>query len=231
MLTEMSMDERSTAAVFVTKLEAARRQIDAAIRMTLRNEDQLAIHTVASAAYNILRDVKSKRGQSELADAVKTGLFVSAKDFLRARDAGKSVELILLEGAEDTIRMIADGIEAGRIESPSDISISVGNERQHWANFVKNANFLKHADRDTDAFLPEGEIDNDLLILTASRSYGDLLGQLTPEMLVFGRSYFTLHPDGGDHGFTGQLQNRYRRLSPSARRKWCLRIIFSAKRR
>ena len=41
----------SPATVHVVKIEAARRQIDAAIRMTFLNEDDLAIHTVASAGY------------------------------------------------------------------------------------------------------------------------------------------------------------------------------------
>lgn len=41
----------------VNKIEAARRQIDAAIRMLFNNEDPVAIHTVATAAFRILRDL------------------------------------------------------------------------------------------------------------------------------------------------------------------------------
>lgn len=45
----------------VGKLDAARRQIDAAIRMTFANEDPLAIHTVVAAGHRIIRDIIQKK--------------------------------------------------------------------------------------------------------------------------------------------------------------------------
>ena len=51
------------ATIFINKLEAARRQLDAAIRMTFANEDELAIHTVAAAAYRLVRDLLNRRGR------------------------------------------------------------------------------------------------------------------------------------------------------------------------
>ena len=44
----------------VTKLEAAQRQIDAAIRLLFKNEDPVAIHTIAAAALQILKDLAKK---------------------------------------------------------------------------------------------------------------------------------------------------------------------------
>lgn len=41
----------------VTKLEAGKRQLDAAIRMFFEDEDFLAIHTVSRAAFRILFDI------------------------------------------------------------------------------------------------------------------------------------------------------------------------------
>jgi hypothetical protein len=41
----------------ITKLEAAGRQLDSAIRMFFANEDILAVHTVARAAFRILYDI------------------------------------------------------------------------------------------------------------------------------------------------------------------------------
>jgi len=41
----------------VTKIEAARRQIDAAIRLLFSEEDPVVIHTIASAGFRILRDI------------------------------------------------------------------------------------------------------------------------------------------------------------------------------
>jgi hypothetical protein len=43
------------------KEAAAQRQLDAAIRMTLHDEDELAIHSVVAAAYGVLRGLKKKK--------------------------------------------------------------------------------------------------------------------------------------------------------------------------
>jgi len=50
------------AKIKLNKPEAARRQIDAAIRMLFSNEDPVAIHTVSMAAFKILRDLAEKKG-------------------------------------------------------------------------------------------------------------------------------------------------------------------------
>jgi hypothetical protein len=46
-------------------MDAASRQIDAAIRMTFDKEDQIAIHTVASAAQTIVKQICENRGDVE----------------------------------------------------------------------------------------------------------------------------------------------------------------------
>jgi len=51
-----------SAQLHVTKLSAAQRQLRAAIRMFFAGEDELAIHTVASAAYRIIADLKGSEG-------------------------------------------------------------------------------------------------------------------------------------------------------------------------
>ena len=50
----------------ITKLEAAGRQLDSAIRMFFANEDILAVHTVARAAFRILYDI-TKEGEANVA--------------------------------------------------------------------------------------------------------------------------------------------------------------------
>ena len=59
----------------MTKLAAAQRQLCAAIRMFFDGEDELAVHTVASAAYGILRDLKAERGRDEAADNYLNAVF------------------------------------------------------------------------------------------------------------------------------------------------------------
>src|SRR5688572_16198351 len=46
-----------------SKIEAAKRQIDAAIRMHFHGYDPIATHTLASAGTRILRDLAEKKGK------------------------------------------------------------------------------------------------------------------------------------------------------------------------
>jgi len=59
----------------IEKVEAARRQIDAAIRWLFAKGDPVAIFTVASAGYRILRDIAEIRGN--------VGIHQSQKDIIR----------------------------------------------------------------------------------------------------------------------------------------------------
>ena len=54
----------------MTKIQAAQRQIDAAIWMLFRNDDPVAIHTVAMAAFRILRDLAKQRGLEHSVDSM-----------------------------------------------------------------------------------------------------------------------------------------------------------------
>ena|ERR1700733_9840765 len=46
----------------ISKIEAARRQLDTAIEMWFCDKDPVSVHTVAAAAYQIVHDVKVRRG-------------------------------------------------------------------------------------------------------------------------------------------------------------------------
>ncbi len=46
----------------ISKLDAAKRQLETAIRFYFSNGDPVSIHTLASAAYNVIRDVNKKHG-------------------------------------------------------------------------------------------------------------------------------------------------------------------------
>jgi hypothetical protein len=48
----------------ISKIEAAQRQLDTAIRLFLADDDWVAIHTLASASGRILRDLAEHRGSS-----------------------------------------------------------------------------------------------------------------------------------------------------------------------
>ena len=53
----------------VTKLDAAGRQLDAAIRMFFENEDVLAIHTLSRAAFRVLFDITNEGDAKVALDA------------------------------------------------------------------------------------------------------------------------------------------------------------------
>jgi hypothetical protein len=57
----------------VSKLDAAKRQLETAIRLYFSDGDPVSIHTLTAAAYNILRDVTKQKGV-ELMLVKATGL-------------------------------------------------------------------------------------------------------------------------------------------------------------
>ena len=50
----------------MSKLDAARRQLDCAIELWFANRDDVSIHTLAAAAHQIIHDINKKRGGREL---------------------------------------------------------------------------------------------------------------------------------------------------------------------
>lgn len=50
----------------ITKLQAAKRQLSVAIRLFFKRADSLAVHTLVSAAYQILWDLARRRGATSI---------------------------------------------------------------------------------------------------------------------------------------------------------------------
>lgn len=81
----------------ITKLEAGRRQLDAAIRMWFKNEDMLAIHTVSRAAFRVLFDLTKEGDVKKALDAhiKKVGpvRFNEETNFLKHADQDSGAEI------------------------------------------------------------------------------------------------------------------------------------------
>lgn len=60
------------AQIQTNKPDAARRQIEAAIRMLFSEEDLFAVHTVIGAGFRILRDLAEKSGESDFHNLIKS---------------------------------------------------------------------------------------------------------------------------------------------------------------
>ncbi len=50
----------------ISKLNAARRQLDVAIKLWFADEDEVSVHTLAAAAHQIIHDINQKKGGREL---------------------------------------------------------------------------------------------------------------------------------------------------------------------
>jgi len=65
------------ATIRLTKIDAARRQISAGIRMLFVGKDPVAIHTLAMAAFRTVRDLTARQGDSymhEITKVIKNGV-------------------------------------------------------------------------------------------------------------------------------------------------------------
>ncbi|TNE52542.1 MAG: hypothetical protein EP341_06740 [Sphingomonadales bacterium] len=160
--------------VHVTKLTAAQRQLRAAIRMFFAKEDDLAIHTVASAAYRLIADLKNSRGRDEVADYHLVSVFYVVRDFHRGTLPSHFTDD---PEAMEWIREMAERLPITEDTKLEDIRVSVSQDtaRQYWLKRNKVANFLKHADRDVQSHVPLDEVDNFHLLLQAVASYTDLV--------------------------------------------------------
>jgi hypothetical protein len=58
----------------ISKADAAQRQLDTAIELYFAESDPVAIHTLAAAAYELIRALRERKGlPDEIADAIIPG--------------------------------------------------------------------------------------------------------------------------------------------------------------
>ncbi|MDY6950236.1 MAG: hypothetical protein SWE60_01880 [Thermodesulfobacteriota bacterium] len=173
------------AQLHVTKLAAARRQLRTAIRMFFAGEDELAIHTVASAAHRIIADLKKERGSDVVGDSHAMRVFYVVRDYRRG-----TLPKRLTDDPEAMkgIQEMAEELPITASTKYEDIKVCVSTEtaRKWWQKRNKVSNFLKHADRDAKAHISLQEVDNLELLSQALASYTDLVqDDLGAEGLVF----------------------------------------------
>jgi hypothetical protein len=177
---------RAPATMHVNKIAAASRQLDAAIRMFFAQEDELAIHTLVSAAFRVLRDIFEKRGKNFTAEVFRKGIYSIARRYAEGNLPEQELKLIkhtglmtVIENIRDDVRAQGDSFDLNRIG----VGMSWAGEQKAWPS--KAANFLKHADRDTDEHLILGEINNENILMGACAAYLQLMATPTPEIMAF----------------------------------------------
>ena len=177
--------KKSSAKLYVNKLAAAQRQLRAAVRMFFAGEDELAIHTVVSAAYRVLSDLKKDQGRDEVGDCHLTTLFYAVRDYRRG-----TLPSNLSEDPEamKLIREYAKKLPITASTSRKDVTATVSPDvaKAFWNRRNKVANFLKHADHDAQSHIALDDVDNLQLLMQALSAYIDLKGDdLGAEGLVF----------------------------------------------
>ena len=213
--------------VYVLKLVAAERQLREAIRMFFEQRDELAIHTVASAAYRILRDMKEKRGLDEAADTQFRGIFYLVRDYRRGtlpREVREDADLIkFIKNKADQLPVIKETTEFRDIQT----TVSQAEKQTYWREYNTAANFLKHADCDSGKSLDLDRVNNlDLLMRTAA-SYLDITENTLPEELeilliyavVENQVIYTLE------GYCQEIAELLNQMGPRERLKACLSYI------
>jgi hypothetical protein len=174
------------STIQISKFAAAQRQLDAAIRMFFQREDELAIHTVAAAAFQILRDITKQRGGHFTSDVFKVGILSIARQYvqgtlppnLKMRIETSSLMRIITELAEH-LRLHGDDFDKRRI----DLNVSERHEHKLWLS--QTTVFLKHADRDPNGFLSADGLDNEKMLMATSAAYVELMNQPTPEIAAY----------------------------------------------
>lgn len=214
--------------VHVKKIAAASRQLDAAIRMFFVNEDELAIHSVASAAFRILRDLIKKRGNNLADEVLRQGIYAVAQQYAKGvlpKEMLKLIEntqlMVVIKNIIDDERTQGEKFDFGRIV------IRGRNEQRAWPS--KAANFLKHADRDSEEHLALDEVKNESVLIGACTAYLKLMKTLTPEMMAF--IAFWAAKNDADVGEEVQgLVLELRSTEEPARYRLCAEFIRDAKK-
>jgi len=188
------MSAKESQQLLLTKLEVARRQLNAAIRMYFRDDDELAIHVVGHAAFRIIRDILRSRDNDIHESLMTRGMF----EMLKAHAKGQLHSTI---GEDEAFRRfvatIPDSMLAMIAEKDfEDVQARlIGyNPASFWGEFNKSCNFLKHANLDPEKVLDPDRVDNLQLLGYACGGYGQLNLPPSVEMWTYLAYFMSVQP-------------------------------------
>jgi hypothetical protein len=225
-----STPRQTPGTLYINKLAAASRQLDAAIRIFFIEEDELAIHTIASAALRILRDLLKKRGRNLAIKILQAGIYNMAWQYAEGtlpKEVLRNIENTVLM---DVIRKILE-IEAAQGSRFDYTGIRVTAEATFEQRMFPShaANFLKHADRDPKAHLAVGDIKNEKVLSGACAAYLDLMSTASLEVMTF-IGFWAVKNDVDLGGVPGELAQQLRSVEEPARRHFCADFIRTSRR-
>ena len=116
----------------ISKIAAAQRQLDAAIRMFFDREDELAIHTVTSAAFQVLRDIIKERGEHFTVEAFRAGILSIARQYANGTLPPSKLAMIKRSALLAKIEpLIADIRDQGDEFDSKRIGVEVSKQLEH----------------------------------------------------------------------------------------------------
>jgi hypothetical protein len=118
--------------------------------MFFQREDELAIHTVAAAAFQILRDIKKQRGSHFASEVFKRGIWGIAQQYVQGTLRPEIRASIEGSNLMPAIAELAEYIRAGGNSDEARIKLNLSRQREHEMWLSETTAFLKHADRDPD---------------------------------------------------------------------------------
>jgi hypothetical protein len=224
--TGLAMDN-SEATIYFTKIAAAKRQLDTAIRMYFVHEDKLSIHTLVAAAFRVLRDLIKKRGANYAEELLRAGYYEIAKKYGAGPLSGDVSKALKEIGLLQLVETIAadDEFEPSRIRI---IDLKEA-EKRAWSS--DPANFLKHADHDPDALLAASEVDNEMFLIHACTAYLELIPTSSPEIMAFIALWAVEHEDAAPdvHEPARKLADRLASLKKDERFHACAEWVRQMK--
>lgn len=182
---------------YIDKLAAARRQLLVAVRLFFQDEDPLAVHTLASAAYRLIIDLQGAGGEDEASNVVY-GELLHLVELFRKNELPNSV--LRKSDLVTNIASVSERLPPKLPATPTQLGLALSEEeaRRYWRQHNYIANFLKHADSDPSAILDIRAIDNLQLLMQATASFGSLAGELRENEFLVLAYYFGATRMGGD---------------------------------
>jgi len=225
--------------IFITKINAARRQLIAAIRMYFDEYDKLAVHTVAAAANNLLLDIAKSRGMDVFDYGFIAGLYYTVIDMKDGRinyeqlgSEEREIVDFALEFSEAVEKVQKDAFDLDINKFLEIFGTILKIERsiktEFWKKWKRAANFLKHADRDLSSAFQEKELDSERLIFMSLALYREIIKDIPWECFVFGAYYNVISKyDGNLEGLNREITNLVAQVMPEHRLEICRKLLAS----
>jgi hypothetical protein len=216
-------------SVHVNKPAAARRQLDLAIRLFFAREDELGVHTLASAAFTILRNLfRSRKGHFFAEELLRHGFHNMAHEYAAGKMPKEMIRHVEQCGLKQAFeKIVEEERQAGKVD-PSRVSLLMKSEERAWSS--RAAGFLKHATKDPDSHLAVDTLRNEDLLIGACTAYLQIMTTPSPEIIAF--SAFWAAKNDADIGEQARpLLAKLKSVEEPARYHLCAKFICNASKK